>query len=153
MGYNNCVSLLAHLVLLLLGFTEGDVLQSCLLVETPAAELAFGEMAILGGFQNLFLLLCGLVIVVATTLYACSQSQRLCFPLRNLLFSFLLFEFLLNQFSLFHQFLLLVGDQTLFLCVELFAFLLEDLSAHVFVFGDAVGVELSAASFAALDQL
>ena len=53
-----------HLILLLLRLAERDVLLCSIVVETAAAELAFGQLG-LGGLQHLLLLPSWHVVIVS----------------------------------------------------------------------------------------
>jgi hypothetical protein len=140
-----------HLVLPLLPLAKRNVLPRRLLVETPPAELALGELRP-RRLQQLLLLPARLIVLVSRLLQSCPQLQRLGLPLRHLLSRLLLLQLPLHRLALFNQLFLLIGDDALILRVEGLAFLLENLPANSFVLGNAVRIELSAASFAALHQ-
>ena len=140
-----------HLVLPLLPLAKRNVLPRRLLVETPPAELALGELGP-RRLQQLLLLPARLIVLISRLLQSRPQLQRLRLPLRHLLPRLLLLQLPLHSLPLFYQLLLLVGHDALFLRVEGLAFLLENLPANSFVLGNAVRIELSAASFAALHQ-
>lgn len=140
-----------HLVLPLLPLAKRNVLPRRLLVETPPAELALGELRP-RRLQQLLLLPTRLIVLVSRLLQSCPQLQRLGLPLRHLLSRLLLLQLPLHGLALFYQLFLLIGDDALILRVEGLAFLLENLPANSFVLGNAVRIELSAASFAALHQ-
>lgn len=72
-----------HLVLLLLGLAEGNVLLCCLFVETTATGVALHHLV--GCLHDLLLLLCRLVIFIPRLLQPCSQLQGFRLPFRNLL--------------------------------------------------------------------
>lgn len=62
-----------HLVLLLLGLAEGDVLLCCLLVEASAAGVALDHL--IGRLHDLLLLPCGLVILISGLLETSPQLE------------------------------------------------------------------------------
>lgn len=74
------------------------------------------------------------------------EGQRLCLPFGHLLFLLHLLDLLFYHLALLHHLHLLVVHQPVFLRIELFPLLLEHLFAVGFMFGNAVGVELSAAA-------
>ena len=125
----------------------------CLFVEAPSAKLALRELVLLRLLQDLLLLLSRLVIVAPCLFDTASQLQGLCLPLWNLLFCLLLLHLFLNHLSLLHEFLLLIGYQSLVLRVEFLPLLLENLTADIFMLGNAIRVKSSTASLTALDIL
>ena len=141
------------MIFLLLGLAEGNVLLGCLFVEAPSAELALNELIFFGLLEDLPLLFGRLVIVTSCLLDTASQLQRLSLPLRNLLLGLLLLDLLFEEFCLLHEFFRLVGHQPLVLRVELLPLLLEDLSADILMFGNAIRIEGPAASLTALHVL
>ncbi len=86
-----------------------------------------------------------------------SESERLDFPLGEVLLFFLVYfffllEFFIDDLALFHEFCLLLGDDSLLLDVKFGSFVLEDFFADFFVFTDTVGIELSSTSLPAHDK-
>lgn len=86
-----------------------------------------------------------------------SESERLDFPLGEVLLFFLvdflfLLKFFFDDFSLFHEFFLLLGDDSLLLNVEFGSFVLEYFFADFFVFADTVRVKLSSTALSAHDK-
>lgn len=145
-------SLLAHLVLFLLGLAERDMLLRRCLVEASSAKLALREIAVSGIIQDLLLLFCGHVVLVPGLLYTRTQLEGLRLPLRYFFLGLLLFDLLLDDLALLHQFLLLISDDALILGIEFLSLLLEDLSADVLMLGNAIGIELPTAALTALHQ-
>ncbi len=151
--YGRWESLAFHHVLLLLGLTESDMPGTRLLVETPAADMAFDYANIFGLVEHPLFLFGRFIVIISRLFDSCPQLQRLSFPFGQLLLSLLLLKFLLYHLALLHQFFLFLDNKALILCIELFSFLLEDLLADSFVLGDAVGVETTSAAHSALLQL
>lgn len=63
------------MIFLLLGLAEGNVLLGCLLIEAPPAELALGELILLGLLQDLLLLFGWLIVIASCLLDTASQLQ------------------------------------------------------------------------------
>lgn len=145
-----------HLVLLGLGLAEGDMPFGGSFVEGSATGMAPNHTVFLslpGLLQDPSFLLRGYVVAVAGLLDTCPQLQGLFLPFWHLLLSFLLLHFLFDDSPLLHEFDLLICDDSVFLRVEFFSFLLENFLADSFVFLDAVRVEASSTALSAGNQL
>ena len=136
-------------------FAKRNVSLCSFLVEGTTTKFTFDHSSLLSFIDNSFFLLSHLT-TFSIDFESSSESNGLSFPFGHILFFllkvFLLFDFFLDDFSLFHKFLLFFGDDSLLLNIELRSFILEDFFAYFFVFYNTIRIEFSTTTLSTHDK-
>lgn len=125
------------------------------LIKWTTTKFTFHHSCLLS-FVNDSLFLLSHLSTFSIDFKSCPESDGLSFPFGHILFFLLKYFFLLYFFfydlSLFHEFFLFFGDNSLFLNIKFGSFILEDFFAYFLMFGNTVRIKLSTATLSAHNE-